>query len=76
MNKSLREVRLFCECVKRIRRKQKLPQEEVAHEAGVDRTYLSLIERFKIDPSLSHCFMLAKGLGTSLSKILKDVERL
>ena len=49
-------------------------QEEIAHEAGIDRSYLSEIECGKVSVSIAVANKIAKALNTSLSRIMKDVE--
>ncbi|MDG6347397.1 helix-turn-helix transcriptional regulator [Luteimonas sp. 8-5] len=56
---------LFGEHVRALRLKQNLSQEELAHLAGVDRTYLGGIERGERNLSLKNVKRLADALGTS-----------
>jgi transcriptional regulator with XRE-family HTH domain len=59
----------------RVRRKAlDLSQEELALEAGVDRNFVSLLERGRNQPSLSTIFKLCVVLKISPSTIVKDVE--
>lgn len=44
-------------------------QERLADECGFDRTYISMLERGKRNPSLINLLKLAKGLGISISKL-------
>jgi len=50
-----------------------LTQEELAYKCDLDRTYISLIERGKINPSFTHLLKLCIGLNTSLSNLAKDI---
>jgi transcriptional regulator with XRE-family HTH domain len=52
-----------------------LSQEELAHHAGVHRTYVGLVERGERKPTLEVGHRLAKALGTSLSALVKAAER-
>lgn len=52
--------------VKTLREKQNLTQEELAHRAGLHRTYLSDIERGFRNPSLINIEKLALALDTPL----------
>jgi transcriptional regulator with XRE-family HTH domain len=46
-----------------------LSQEKLAEQCGFDRTYISMLERGKRNPSLINLLRLAKGLKTSVSKL-------
>jgi len=52
-----------------------LSQESLAAEAGLDRTYISLLERGQRQPSLETIFILAVALAVSPSEIVRRVER-
>ena len=47
----------------------KISQEELAERCGFDRTYISMLERGKRNPSLLNLLRLVKGLETSVSKL-------
>lgn len=46
-----------------------LSQEKLAEQCGFDRTYISMLERGKRNPSLLNLLKLAKGLQTSVSTL-------
>jgi transcriptional regulator with XRE-family HTH domain len=46
-----------------------LSQEKLAEQCGFDRTYISMLERGKRNPSLANLLKLASGLKTSVSKL-------
>lgn len=52
-----------------------LSQERLALEAGLDRTYVSGIERGERNPSLTNLLRLAETLGVPLSKWAQIAER-
>lgn len=52
----------------------KLSQERVALEVGLDRTFLSLLERGRRRPSLATIFMLARYFGIEPSDLVREVE--
>jgi DNA-binding XRE family transcriptional regulator len=58
------------------KRRKKLgkSQEDVAHEAGIDRSYLSEIECGKVSVSIAFARRIAKVLNTSLSHIMREIE--
>ncbi len=61
--------------VRRLRRDKEITQEELAHEAGIHRTYLTELEGAKgRTPSLDVAYRLARALGTTLTAILNDIE--
>jgi len=65
----------FGEVLRTHRRALKLSQEEFAVELGMDRTYISLIERGMRRPSLSSVFEFAKRFGMHASDLIREVER-
>jgi len=57
------------------RLKAGLTQEEVAFRAGVDRSYLSELERNLKSPTVEMLFRLCRTLGVRASVILGRVEQ-
>lgn len=53
--------------VRFFRNQLNISQEELAHRCGFDRTYISLLERQKRNPSYLNLKKLCKGLEISLS---------
>ncbi len=47
-----------------------LSQEELAARAGLDRTYISMLERGKKCPTIETADRIARALGTKLSTLL------
>lgn len=60
---------LLGRAIKAQREKLGLSQEKLAERCGFDRTYISMLERGKRNPSLLNLLKLAKGLRTSVSKL-------
>ncbi len=59
--------------LKSVREAKKLSQEELANICNFDRTYISLIERAKRNPSYFNLLKLSVGLGISLSQLLEEL---
>jgi transcriptional regulator with XRE-family HTH domain len=57
-----------------VRRQAGLSQQTLALECGLDRTYISLLERRLRQPSLGTLFSLAKALHTRPSMLVASVE--
>ena len=51
-----------------------LTQEGLALETGLDRTYVSGIERGRRNPTLTVIAILAEGLKTTASELLQGLE--
>ncbi|HEV7442866.1 MAG TPA: helix-turn-helix transcriptional regulator [Steroidobacteraceae bacterium] len=51
-----------------------LTQEALAHEAGVDRTFVGLLETGKRQPTLSVIFALARALGVRPEKLIAETR--
>jgi transcriptional regulator with XRE-family HTH domain len=49
-------------------------QEEFAHRTGLNRSYMSEVERGKSDVSLSTLQKIAKALGISLAELLTGIS--
>jgi transcriptional regulator with XRE-family HTH domain len=57
--------------VRALRQAQDLSQEELAHRADIDRTYISSIERSVYAASLDVLDRLAKALGVSSFELIR-----
>lgn len=66
---------LFGQLVRRCREKLGLSQEGFADVAGIHRTYVSSIERGKVQVSIGIAHKLASALGVPLSRIWQDLEK-
>ncbi|MGK5038434.1 helix-turn-helix domain-containing protein [Janthinobacterium sp. LB3P118] len=58
-----------------LRKKAGLSQEQLALEAGVERNFVSLIERGVNQPTIRVLFKLANALQISPSEMVKAVEQ-
>jgi transcriptional regulator with XRE-family HTH domain len=72
MNKDT-ELQKLAHKIKATRLEKDLSQEELAHRCDFDRTYISLLERAKRNPSYFNLLRLCVGLEISLSELLKDL---
>jgi transcriptional regulator with XRE-family HTH domain len=61
--------------VRRRREQLGLSQEAFADQAGVHRTYISSIERGKVQVGIGIAHKLAQALGVPLSTLWRDVEK-
>ena len=58
--------------VRRLRVERKLTQEQLAHDAEIDLTYLGGIERGRRNPSIEVLGRLAHSLGVHPAKLLDN----
>lgn len=58
--------------VRRLRVERKLTQEQLAHDAEIDLTYLGGIERGRRNPSVSVLGRLAASLNTHPADLLRE----
>lgn len=66
----------FGQALREIRQKRKLSQEELALESGLDRSYVSLIERGIRSPTIRIVVRLANVLQVSPSHVVSRMEAL
>jgi transcriptional regulator with XRE-family HTH domain len=66
----------FGKVLRLLRKDAGLSQEQLALEAGIERNFVSLIERGVNQPTVRIIFKLAGPLGVAPSKIISLVEQL
>ena len=66
-----RDARLFARNLRKYRQAQGLSQEALAHEAGIDRTYISALERSQYSASITTVDKLATILGVEAAELLR-----
>jgi transcriptional regulator with XRE-family HTH domain len=72
-HKTLEEVKAdIAVNLRSIRKSQNIAQEKLALEAGVDRTFVSKIERGVGNPSLEVLLRLSNRLGVSVADLLAE----
>jgi transcriptional regulator with XRE-family HTH domain len=57
--------------LRKLRRAKRLSQEQLAHDAGIDRTYISSLERCVYAASIDVVDSLARVLGVEAADLLK-----
>jgi transcriptional regulator with XRE-family HTH domain len=65
----------FGEALRRIRERKELSQEQLALDAGLDRTYISLVERGVRSPTVRTVVKLAQVLNVAPSLIIREMEK-
>jgi len=65
----------FGQAVRRLREAQRWSQEELAAQAGLNRSYLGEIERAAVMPSLATAAKLAQALAVPLSSLIARCEQ-
>lgn len=68
----IREILAFN--LKRLRAQTGLSQEELAHRAGIDRTYVSSLERCVYAAGIDLVARLAKELGVEAAELLRKPQ--
>jgi transcriptional regulator with XRE-family HTH domain len=66
---------MFGEELRKAREAAGKTQDQLAFEAGLDRTYISRLEHNKKSPTLDTIFALCKSLGISAATLIARVER-
>ena len=65
---------IFAANLKAQRAARHISQEELAHRAGLDRTYISSLERSVYSPTIDVVQKIADVLGTSAADLLKPLQ--
>jgi transcriptional regulator with XRE-family HTH domain len=61
----------FGDVIKAVREQQGVSQEKLAELAEIDRTYVSMIERGKRQPTLEIASRIANALNMRLSEVIR-----
>lgn len=64
----------FGKVLRTVRKQAGLTQEQLAHAAGIDRTFVSLVERGINQTSIRVLFKLAAALGVSPTELINRTE--
>ena len=65
----------FGQVLRKVREDSGISQEHLASECGLDRTYISLIERGQRNPTLKTVFVLSEALEVAPSTLIRKLER-
>ena len=60
--------------LRELRKQRELSQELLAHESGLERNYISLLELGRNSASIKTIFKLTPVLGVSASEFMRQVE--
>lgn len=60
--------------LRKLRKQRELSQELLAHESGLERNYISLLELGRNSASIKTLFKLTPVLGVSVSEFMRQVE--
>jgi transcriptional regulator with XRE-family HTH domain len=66
----------FATVVEKHREAKGLSRAALAAQAGLHQTYIGLLERSKRSPNLDTAQAIAKSLGTSLSRLIAEAEKI
>lgn len=66
----------FASVVEKHRRAKGLSRSSLASQAGLHQTYIGLLERGKRSPNLDTAQAIAHSLGSSLSQLIIEAEKI
>ena len=66
---------IFGKILQRFRLERGISQEELAHRAGVDRTFVSRLERGIRQPTITTLIGIGQALGVSAADLVRETER-
>lgn len=62
----------FGERIRAIRKSKMISQERLAELSGLHPTYISDVERGKVNASIYSCYMITNALGVSISELISS----
>lgn len=68
------DLRTFGETLRHLRRRAGLTQEQLSHEAGLDRSYVGQVERGERNVALLNILRLSDALGVHPSALVRDLR--
>jgi len=66
----------FAQALRQAREGRNISQEQLGFSSGYHRTYISMLERGRMNPSLRTILSIAAALDVPASRLVKDVEEL
>ena len=66
----------FAQALRHARMQRGMSQEALGFESGYHRTYISMLERGQMNPTLRTILSLATALGMPAVQLIQDVEKL
>ena len=66
----------FAKALRRARTQQKISQEQLGFASGYHRTYISMLERAQMNPSLRVILSISAALEIPAAQLVGDVEKL
>lgn len=67
--------RAFGDVLRRIRNSRELSQEELGNACDSDRTFVSMLERGLVSPTLRTIVKFSAALGTTPSEMIRQTEQ-
>ena len=64
----------FGKAVRRLRSGRGFSQEDFAHKAKINRSYMGRIERGEVNISIDSMQRIAKGLGLTVGRVMLEVD--
>lgn len=74
INRVNKLARLFGENVKKQRKHRGISQEDLAHTCGIDRSYMSRVERGIVRITLEKVYIIAKALNCEPGELLPSIK--
>ena len=66
----------FARALRRARKRSDMSQEALGFDSGYHRTYISMVERGQMTPSLRTILSIAAALNMPAAQLVGDVEKL
>ena len=66
----------FGKNVRKVRKRKKVSQEQLALDAGIDRSYMSRVERGIVSVTLRKAYIIAQALNCDILELLPTKEQL
>ena len=74
MDESEKSLELLGRKIRKLRQEKGLSQEEFAHSADIDRSYIGQIERGERNIAFSNILKIARALGVKVSDLTEGID--